>query len=156
LDCSGPLEITRRVPGPSADGRIVLGAEFAVIHNSRRTQVRLAGKGDEARITKWTNPEACVSWEFNTPKAGTFLVKADIAGKGGGKLDLLLGTGAQAAKIPVSKTSVPRTVELGTISVVSPGGHTLELKPDKDDWKGLELHNVTLTPVKQGPLEPSA
>ena len=156
VDFSGQLQVMRRLPGPNADGRIVLGAELAVIHNSKHSQVKLAGKGEDAKITKWNKPDAHVSWDFNASKAGTFLVQADVEGKGGGKLALGIGDGAQPARIPASQTADHRTVELGTISVPKPGDHTLELKPDKDNWKGIELRGVTLTPVMQGKREPSA
>ena len=142
---TGPLQVERVLPQPLTDGRIVLGAEWADIHNSLRAHAQLEGKGDTAKITKWDTAEARVSWDFNAPQAGAFAVTADVTGAGGGKLSLLIGDKSVAAEVPAA-TGERRTVQLGTVGIAAPGECTLELKPATNNWTGFELHDLTLTP----------
>lgn len=145
---SGALEVDRRLPGPAADGSFAFGADTADIHNSLRAHAKLEGKENAARITNWDNAEARVSWDFNAPKAGDFLVKADVVGGGSGKLSLVLDSASVAAEVPAAEGAGNRIVELGKITVPKPGAYTLELKPNKNGWKGFDLSSVTLTPVQ--------
>ena len=145
---SGPLKVERHLPGPRADGSILLPAAMVDIHNSLRAHARLEGNGGAARITSWDNAESRLSWDFNATKSGTFLVKADIAGNGGGKLSLVLDQAAVSAEVPASDATGTRTVELGRIAIPKSGTYTLELKPNKNGWMGFDLSHVTLTPVE--------
>ncbi len=145
---TGPLAVERHLPGPQPDGSFALGADIADIHNSLRAHARLEGKGGAAKITNWDSAEARVSWEFQATKAGAFAVNAGIAGGGGDKLALLLDQSSVPAAIPVSDSTGNRTVELGRISIPQPGSYTLELRPDRNNWKGFDLRGVTLVPVQ--------
>jgi alpha-L-fucosidase len=146
---SGALEVDRRLPGPAADGAFALGADIADIHNSLRAHAKLEGKRSEAKITNWDNAEARVSWDFNAPKAGAFVVKANIVGGGSGRFSLVLDSTSVAVEVPAAEATGNRTVELGKITIPKPGAYTLELKPNKNGWKGFDLAGVTLTPVKE-------
>ncbi|TAK93314.1 MAG: hypothetical protein EPO07_18295 [Verrucomicrobia bacterium] len=145
---TGPLQVERILPIAQADGRFVLGAELADIHNSLRARAHLEGRGANARITRWDNPEARVSWDFNAVTAGRYLVKATVAGAGGGKLAVVMGKDSSNAEVPAAESKEDRIVDLGTVSVAKAGDCTLELKPDKENWKGFDLRGVTLTPVQ--------
>jgi hypothetical protein len=112
-----------------------------------RAHARLDGKGASAKITDWDNAESRVSWDFHAPKVGAFLVKADIANSGGGKLTFALDQKPVSATIP--PTTSERTIELGTLHVAQPGDYTLELKPERNNWKGFDLRGVTLVPVQR-------
>jgi len=147
LRFAGPLEVDRQLPSAAADGSFSLGASFADIHNSLHAHAKLEGKRDAAKITEWDNAEARISWDFNAPKAGTFFVKAMVVGTGGGKLTMLLDTASVAAEVSDSDEKSARVIGLGKITIPKPGAYTLELKPDKNGWKGFELSGVTLTPV---------
>jgi alpha-L-fucosidase len=146
---TGVLQVERLLPGPGADDSIMLGATIADIHNSLRAHAKLEGKGDAAKITKWDNAETRVSWDFNATKAGTFLVKADIAGAGGGKLAVVLDKSTIIAEVAPAEGAGQRTVELGKVKIPGPGSYTLELKPDKSGWKGFDLFAVNLVPVEE-------
>jgi alpha-L-fucosidase len=143
---SGPLSVERHLPGPRGDGSIVLEATSADIHNSLRAHARLEGGGESARITNWTNSESRVSWDFRTTKSGPHKVNADLT-SAGGRLSLVLDQSTVSVNLPSAET-INRTVELGTISIPKPGDYTLELKPDRREWKGLELRRVTLVPAQ--------
>jgi len=145
---TGPLEVERVLPSPAADGRLVLGAELADIHNTLWAHAKLEGYGPDSKITDWNNSESCLSWDFTATKAGTFTVKADITGVGGGKLALTLEENQVPVEVPAVETATARTVELGRISIPKPGNYTLELKPDKNNWKGFDLTRLTLAPVQ--------
>jgi alpha-L-fucosidase len=146
---AGPLNVERILPTAQADGQIVLGAELADIHNSLRARARLDGRGAGAKITRWDNAEARVSWDFNAPKAGAYVVRATVAGGGSGKMAIWLGKESVAAEVPATEAKEDRVVELGTVSVAQVGASTLELKPDKTEWKGFDLRGVTLLPVQR-------
>jgi hypothetical protein len=51
-------------------------------------------------------------------------------------------------EIQASASNGTQTLELGRISIPKAGPCTLDLKPNKDDWKGLELRSITLTPTQ--------
>lgn len=148
LDFEGPLKVDKILPGARSDGSYVFGAELADIHNSLRAHAKLEARGRTIVIANWDNPESQISWDFNATRAGGFQVKADFAGGGGGKLTAAIGSSSISASVAAQESTGARTVELGTISIVQPGNLKLELKPDKADWKGLELRSVTLTPVQ--------
>jgi alpha-L-fucosidase len=148
VEFSGPLNVERILPGPLADGRIVLGAELADIHNSLRARARLQGRGDDARVTNWENPEARVSWDFNATQAGSFQVKADIAAEGGGRLKMTLGSTSQTVEVPTVESGASRTIDLGQIPIPTTGSHTLELAPERNNWKAFDLLRIQLIPTQ--------
>jgi alpha-L-fucosidase len=151
---AGPLKIERNLPTAKADGSIVLGAVFADIHNTISAHAVLEGKGAAAKITQWDKADTRVSWDFNAAKAGTFTVAADIAGSGGGKLTLAVGKSTVPAEVPASDVNGQRTVLLGEITIPKPGSYTLELKPTKAEWKGFDLHSLTLMPTPAKASQP--
>jgi len=146
LTFAGPLKVERHLPGPKADGSIVLEAVQADIHNTIRAHARLEGNGATAKITQWDNADTRLSWDFNVSKSGTFNVSVEIAGTGGGKLSLALNQTSVSAEVPVSDSAGKRTVVLGKIAIPQPGIHTLELKPNRTNWQGFDLNRVVLTP----------
>ncbi|RPI29011.1 MAG: hypothetical protein EHM61_03125 [Acidobacteria bacterium] len=144
LEVRGPLDVQRILPKALSDGRINLDAEQGDIHNSLRAHARLEGKGASARVARWDNPETRVSWDFEAPKAGRYLVRADVSGNGGGKLKLELGKEAVAAVVPTG--SGERTVDLGVVTVPAAGPQKLELRPETEGWQPVELYKVVLVP----------
>ncbi|HYG24316.1 MAG TPA: alpha-L-fucosidase [Verrucomicrobiae bacterium] len=148
VNFAGPLEIERILPAPAADGRIVLGADISDLHNSMHANAKVEGSGADAKITHWDNPQSRVTWEFRATQAGTFNIQADIIGSGSGKLVLLLDTSHAVATVPEESSKAARTIDLGSISIARPGDYTLELKPDKSEWKGFELRRITLIPAQ--------
>lgn len=148
LTFTGPLQVEKVLPGALADGSYVLGAELADIHNSLRAHAKLEARGRTVLIANWDNPESQVSWDFNATRTGQFQVKAKLSGGGGGKLTVAIGASSASGNVPAQESAGTRTVELGTVSIDQSGGAKLELKPDKNDWKGLDLLGVTLVPVQ--------
>lgn len=149
LEFDGPLEVDRILPTAEPGGKLVLRAEIADIHNSLSAHARLQGRGSEARIANWNSYQSRVSWDFNATKTGAYRVTADISGTGGGKLNVSVGGKAVTAEVASAESAGTRTVELGTVSIPAPGTHTIELKPQRTDWKGFELRSLTLTSVAE-------
>lgn len=145
LKFKGPLSVVSKLPAPAADGSISLPVLAADIHNNIKSRAHVEGAGESARVTDWTVADAKVSWDFQAP-AGQFRVLAEISGTNAGQLKLTLVKATQAAAIPAATDSGRRTVELGGIEVPSAGEHTLQLQPEAKDWKGFDLHGVTLVP----------
>ena len=146
VEVKGPIDVDMRLPKAAADGSITLGAKIADIHNSLRAHAEVQGKGNEAVIAGWDNPETRVAWDFDASKAGSYKVQADVSGPGGGKMKLEVGKTAVAAAIPADSASGRRTVDLGTISVPGTGMQTLQLRPETEGWQAIQLHKVVLIP----------
>ncbi|MBM3859214.1 MAG: hypothetical protein FJ395_06140 [Verrucomicrobia bacterium] len=146
LRYSGPLEVERRLPQPQSDGKIVLGAEWADIHNSLRAHARLEGKGANAKVTQWDSHESRLSWNFMANKPGVYTVTAEISGKGGGGLNLVLDKASVSVNVPAVAVGDRRQIRLGTVTIPSAGECVLELKPAPKNWTGFDLHGLTLSP----------
>ncbi len=143
-----PLEVGRILPSADKSGAIALSAAYADIHNNIRAHTRLAGRGDDARVTDWKNASSTVSWDFEAARPGDYAVTATIAGMAANKLALVLGGQTTPAEIAAAGTDAAREARLGTIHLPAAGAHTLELKPDAETWTGLELMSLRLTPVE--------
>jgi len=143
----GALDVHNRLPGPDGDGRVRLTAEWTDIHNTIRTRAHLEGHGASARIEQWDHPEARLTWDFETPTAGTYAVKARVGAGEGGTVELLLGTQRARAEIEASADGRIREVALGRITVTNAGRQLLEMRPVRGAWKGSVLYEVVLEPV---------
>lgn len=148
LDFKGPLKVEKVLPGAQADGSYVFGAETADIHNSLYAHAKLEARGRQIVIANWDNAESRVSWDFNATRTGTYKIKVDLAGGGGGKLTATIGSSSASLSVPAQEANTTKPVELGTISIGQSGVAKLELKPVKADWKGFDLRGVTLVPVQ--------
>jgi alpha-L-fucosidase len=146
LQVKGPIDVDQMLPKAGPDGSISLVADAADVHNSLRAHARLQGKGVDAVVTDWDHPESRVSWDFEAPKGGSYKVRADISGAGGGRLRLEIGKTATPASIQADPSLARRTVELGTVSIPVAGVQTLQLRPEAEGWQPIQLHKVLLIP----------
>ena len=143
LETRGEIVVTSNMPSLK-DGSVVLTAEFADIHNpGYGTHAELEGTGDEAVITSWTDARARLDWMFTTDEPGSYAVKALVKSEQPGKLEIRIGDQAISAEFIATGASF-KEIDLGEIQVSSTGEQQLELRPDRENWSGLELQNVKL------------
>jgi Alpha-L-fucosidase len=75
VETRGMPEVASNMPG-LRDGRILLPAAFADIHNpGYGTHARLRGTGDRAVVTGWTDPRTRLEWMFHMTSPGTYHIR---------------------------------------------------------------------------------
>lgn len=151
LELAGEANVERMHPTLDASGKLVADIEDIDIHNTLRAHGRLEGKGKSLKISRWTHPETTLSFEFNAPQ-GTYLVRAKIGLKSGGKLQVSIGDSKHTVVLPASKTDEPRWVDLATLSVKDGNSlRLLKLAPvgkEPKDWPATDLLGLEIVSVK--------
>ncbi len=150
LKIDGDLDIDTLLPQPAADGIITLTPAFADIHNKLGTDAKLQTNGGQTYIGNWTKSRAWVGWTFESTQPGKFEVLAEIASEKASSGNLSLdGKDTGKAELAASGANDQfQQQSLGTIEITTTGVHTLEIKPDKDNWHPINLRQVQLKPVK--------
>ncbi|WP_276482161.1 alpha-L-fucosidase [Paraflavitalea pollutisoli] len=130
-----------------ADGRVVLGAETADIHNQPgESSAMTEGNWDNRNIGYWTSAASWVSWKVEFAKAGTYTLKA-VAGTPAEASAFNVQIGNQTIDATVRSTgdyNQYNEVVLGTVTIDKPGLHTVTLKPDPAGWKAMNLRQISL------------
>lgn len=148
LDFSGPVTITQPAfIGPAADGKVTFGAPDADAHGHYDGNIQLRGSGAETYLTDWKNPLWRLEYQLQTPKAGKWTVEAEVAAPDPAKLTLQVKKVVTPVAIEATGPGLTwKTVGLGTIEL--PAGETaFELKGVNENWKGVSIRQVRLTPV---------
>lgn len=140
---SGTLEVESNMPSLK-DGKIVLPADFADIHNpGYGSHASLKGSGSDATITNWVDARTRLEWMLQAGEAGTYTVSAVLKSAGSGTLIVQQGTEEIVFQyLPTSDTF--KRIELGTIEITETGNQLLQLKPLQEGWSAIELRSVTL------------
>jgi alpha-L-fucosidase len=126
------------------DGRIVLPAKFADIHNpGYGNHARLIMEKGEGKITDWSDSRTRVEWMFNCSEKGNFGIYAWINASERSKLKITIGDKSAEALIQPG-SAVNEKVMLGEIEVNGPGDFVIAFNPVKEEWKGVELVQVEL------------
>jgi alpha-L-fucosidase len=143
---SGNMEVVSNMPSLK-EGKIVLPADFADIHNpGYGTHALLTGSGEEARITNWVDARVRLEWMFHATEAGTYAVHAMV--KAEASSGLIVQQGAQETEIQLHPTGDSfMETELGTLEITETGNQLMQLKPVREGWSAIELGEVVL--VKQ-------
>jgi alpha-L-fucosidase len=143
VETVGALEVESNMPSLEA-GQVVLPADFADIHNpGYGTHALLQGSGLDALITNWVDSRARLEWMFHTTEAGTYVVKAQLKAEGSNGLILEVAGEEIKAELPETGSAFAE-VTLGEIHVSETGDHILSLRPDRENWTGMELGTVTI------------
>ncbi|RME68494.1 MAG: glycosyl hydrolase [Verrucomicrobia bacterium] len=73
MEIDGAWSVAPVSPMLQADGSILLGAEFAYLHNNEGMRgIEVLGTGDEAFIGRWKDPHAWVEWPVKVARPGTY------------------------------------------------------------------------------------
>jgi alpha-L-fucosidase len=132
---------------PSKDGTIVLSAAQAAIHG---TSPQLETKNDGDDIGYWDSAADYVSWEFDTPSSGTYLVSVSYscARSAAGSAFIVEAAGQSLTGTSESTGSWDSFAVhiLGTLTFAQTGRQTLAFKPQAaPPWKAVGLRSITLT-----------
>lgn len=140
------VKATAGVP-PGADGVITLDPTHADCQGSIAGNIEVRGTGADAFLTNWTGPRFHVEYIVQTPKAGKWLVRAEVAAEKNAKLAVGLREAPVASEIiATGGMDKWQTVDLGTIELPA-GENLIDLRPDKASWNPVNLRRVTLSPA---------
>jgi arylsulfatase A-like enzyme len=142
---------TPAVPVPQPhEGAIILHASEATVHG---TTVRYEPQPHKNTIGFWTKAEDWVSWDFQVPQAGAFLVEIlQGCGQGSGGSEVEFSVGPQTLRAKVEETGgfqnfVSR--HIGKLTFDQPGRYTLSVKPlTKPGPAVMDLRLVAFWPVE--------
>lgn len=143
VETTGELEVRSNMPSLE-EGQVVLAADFADIHNpGYGTHAILEVSGAKAKISNWVDSRARLEWMFHTTEAGSYLVKAEIKAGGSNGLVLEIAEEKLEAELPDTGGEFAE-LTLGEIMVSEAGDHILSLRPDRENWTGIELGMITI------------
>jgi alpha-L-fucosidase len=148
LEFSGPLTITQEpFATPNADGTIALLAQDADPYGATGGNIEVEGTGAGAYLTNWKYANYRVEYHLKTGHAGKWKVEAEVAATEPTRLKLNIGETSHATDIPATGPNQSwKTLTLGVIELPE-GESVIELKPDSENWKPIQLRKVTLSPV---------
>jgi alpha-L-fucosidase len=155
LELSGPPLVDQSLPQLRAEGATILPAGLAAVVNAYGANARLVGTGSGAYISDWSRANTTVNWEFNVPGPATFMVEAEIAGRGGSALVASCGKQHVDVILPVDADAEKfRWVRLARFTVNKSGEQSLELKSVGEDWHPLRLRGIRLRTEPTGEISP--
>ncbi len=149
LEIAGPLDVESMLPMQDADGKVVLPAYMALIHNmGYGVHLQLRGRGADAVIGEWVEGRAWLNWVFDVNAPGAFDVFVTFAAADeGNALEVKCGDATLAGALPATGGAEAfERVKLGSITITDAGQHSLEIRPKQDTWKGIQLKSVELVP----------
>jgi hypothetical protein len=143
LEIRGEPQVTSNMPSLK-DGRVVLWAAFADIHNrGYGRHAVLSGTGDDAVITNWVDPRTRLEWMFSTTDPGTYAVEATLKTNEPATLNITIGDATLLAEIPATRGEFTK-VDLGSIDISATVNPILEVRPEAELWKKVELMKLEL------------
>jgi len=145
LEIGGELEIGPILPKLGEDGRLVLAADAAYIHNNEGTRdARVVEHDGVSHIGYWTDAEAFVEWSFIVEKPGTFSLHAEL-GVEEESSRFRVGLPGHGLSVRMASTGGYYTFSrkwLGTIRINDVGVQTLRVRPEKDGWNPINLRKL--------------
>jgi alpha-L-fucosidase len=128
------------------DGTWLLSAGSAALHGPK---LQVESQGGRQDIGYWDDASAWVSWQITCPKAGRYIIDADIAAQAGPS-EVTVELAGHSLRVPVPQTSSWadfRTVPCGSIDIPKAGIYTLSIHPcEASRWKAINLSEVRLRP----------
>jgi len=124
---------------------VAVKAREAVLEGeSIRLEEKTAGNPN---IGFWNSPEARAHWLVKVPRAGTYLLRGDVAA-GAGDTQLAVDVNGQTLTVSVAKTAdwaIPVAAKLGSLRFDRPGVYHLTLRPaDPASWKAVNVWGLEL------------
>ncbi|HLV79037.1 MAG TPA: alpha-L-fucosidase, partial [Chthonomonadaceae bacterium] len=129
---------------PDNAGDLFLSADLADLHGA---QVQVEQRGAQPNIGYWDNPDDRVSWTLQLPAPTSYTLTVQCAAADGPTQFVVEVDGQTlSATVPQTRSwddyvSIP----LGTITIQSPGKHTLTVRPKEPaTWKPMNLLNLRM------------
>ena len=143
----GALQVEQAGIVQNSDGSVDLSAEDAYIHNNEGSMdAKLQDRGEDPwNIGYWTDKEATVEWDFVITKPMTFEVIAEIAAKENSELTYTVNGETIKVKAKSTKSYGDyKKQSFGSFTVGAPGNYNIRLKPNKKNWKPINVRGVNL------------
>jgi hypothetical protein len=145
---AGPLVAGR--PAPDGEGKILLPAGAAELHNARRAQL-VQNKDSMDHIGAWDSTSTWLSWDFDAPE-GDYDVDLEYACDGGNAGSdcavFVAGNRMTMRAVDSGGWSSFTTTRLGRVRLAA-GGQRLRLKGTNDAHEYLmDVGRIILTPAK--------
>lgn len=139
----GRIEITSNMPSLK-DGKILLPADFADIHNpGYGTHALLEGTGDKSVIKNWVDSRVRIEWMFNVTEPGTYKITGLIKANNPASINFAVGEQIKKAEIQTTGDKF-EIIQLGEIQLTESGNQLISITPEKENWDEIELMNVEL------------
>lgn len=154
LKVSGALDIEKFLPTQNAKGAVELPAKLAYINNRGYGEhAKLETKNGEQNIGYWSDSRSWVEWQFVVRQKGKFTIKAEIA------MEAVLSgfnviVDGKSMKSKVDSTGgfgEFKTVTLGQTNYLQAGEHSIQIKPNRKQWKPINLRSIILEPFAAVP-----
>lgn len=143
----GGLTVAPYTVKQQVDGKVLLGAEMADIHNQPGEASAMTEGSWEARnIGYWTSARSWVSWNVVIHKPGTYTIKA-LAGTPAATSRFSVQVGDQAIGASVTGTGDYNRyteVVLGTVTIDKAGVQTIAIRPDQAGWNAMNVRQLSL------------
>jgi alpha-L-fucosidase len=139
----GRIEITSNMPSLK-DGKILLPADFADIHNpGYGTHAVLEGTGEKSVVRNWIDARVRIEWMFNVTEPGTYKITGLI--KANNPCSINFTVGEQIKKADIQPTGDKfEIIQLGEIQLTESGNQLISITPEKENWNEIELMNIEL------------
>ena len=139
----GRIEITSNMPSLK-DGKILLPADFADIHNpGYGTHAVLEGTGEKSVVRNWIDARVRIEWMFNVTEPGTYKITGLI--KANNPCSINFAVGEQIKKADIQPTGDKfEIIQLGEIQITESGNQLISITPEKENWNEIELMNIEL------------
>ncbi|HSO85648.1 MAG TPA: alpha-L-fucosidase, partial [Draconibacterium sp.] len=126
----GKLEITSNMPSMK-DGKIMLPADFADIHNpGYGTHAVLEGTGEKSVIKNWVDSRVRIDWMFNTIEPGIYKIQGLI--KANNPCAIFFAIGEQKVKAEIQPTGDKfENIPLGEIHIAETGNQVISVTCEK-------------------------
>jgi alpha-L-fucosidase len=148
LEIDGPIDVEQVMPKQRPDGVVALPSVMADFTGAQGIEVGGEEAGHVDALHHWSNAKSVVQWTFAVDRPGTFVVSAEVSGVG--KTQLSMEIGKQKTPVTVDAAGGYEKfarVEFGRVTIDKPGEATLVLRPVAEQWKPINLRNLTLTPA---------
>jgi alpha-L-fucosidase len=142
VNVKGQPEITSNMPSLK-DGKIVLPADFADIHNpGYGIHAVLEGTGENSVIKNWVDSRVRLEWMFNA-EPGTYKIQGLINSSDSCRISYAVEEQKLNALIYPTSGNF-ETVQLGEIQITEAGDQLISVTPEKGNWSGIELMKIEL------------
>ena len=146
IKIKGKPEITSNMPSLK-DGRILLTADFADIHNPGYGEHAVLKQFDKkAFITNWTDSRTRLEWMLNITEPGTYKIESLIKAEKNCSLKVLIDDTEIISEINSTGDKF-YDISLGEIQITETGNKLLKILPVKENWNEIELMFLEL--IKQ-------
>jgi alpha-L-fucosidase len=143
IETKGMPKVTSNIP-MLKDGKILLTADFADIHNrGYGRHALLGGTGERAVVTNWIDPRSRLEWMFNAQSPGTYLIEALVKTDEPASMNVKIGENTLETEIPSTQGGF-RSINLGELDISDTGNLILEISPLPEQWLDVELAQIEL------------